>query len=725
MFSLFKVMTKRGKKAEKLKAAQAAAAAAAALVAPKSTQENKKGKERKQLSQPRKEPMKAAVKTESVKGPIETKPTAIVSAPALPEASEKKGPSNIMTNIETWKNDMVDESRKGESKTIQEVKAKPIEKVKESAKNGKTTVSTTSVGHVGPLSPRVDLSLKIESCKKVWENSEGGPQPNLKVISEEKQEAKPIEVKVDKLNVKDDNQLKSSPVPTEAKENLVPKAAETAVPVKNVCTVKPTQQQTQTTANTNSVTNAPPTTTTTTTTVTTAVPQAHPNNSQNSIQSYYENILMNQAAASSAAAVATAAAAAAAAVTAAVTVSSIQQQQLNNSQNPVKETTGLSEDAATDNSNSILAHKDSSRAVPAATNIVAATAAIQAQKQVPDLTNLGITPATTSTASAPPSNPQSNNSSNNSQQPQNSSFYPLSTSVNNAGVSNPVVSSPSSISSNLSIPSSIITNAFNGLGPQQQQQPPVFQSFYQGPQIIQPFNRQTKTGGAFEFQEQDQAALFALYQSQGYNPHLAQAPPPPQLSHLQPMGIPNLPPQLYQNRPLAPPLQQFDHSQFFGQQQAVNKFLANKLNSSNGSGSSFPVAPGSFAPPQAAIAKPQPQIGGTQANPANTAALIAQPPHVQFPNKPQDFTYFNFNNFPFNSSNNNSNSNSAPNSAPNSNNFFPNNFLTQMASLSLGIQQQQQQQQQGQLPQQQQQQTNIFNQMNSIGNSKCFNVVII
>ncbi len=199
------VMTKKGKKAEKLKAAQAAAAAAALASSANNRtnyNNNRKARDLKQHSSRAYSSQAKIVeksqsgerKKTSVSVPIPSLFSANIKPMLIPamleqnisgktaSAHTKLTHKDFMTNIETWNNELVTSSSNSPNKDTAE---KPkynqvvnnnisnsiaVEKVC-SEETSPKLASSKSTHDCGPLSPSVDLNLKIESCKKVWEQT--------------------------------------------------------------------------------------------------------------------------------------------------------------------------------------------------------------------------------------------------------------------------------------------------------------------------------------------------------------------------------------------------------------------------------------------------------------------------------------------------------------------------------------------------------------------------
>ena len=810
------VMTKKGKKAEKLKAAQAAAAAAAAEASKNSkaagfikgradqkaaaagkmqsaqkqhqkpvlTNQAAAQSERKTPTPPVAQNQMAGIKPIVSGSTGEKSPTA---AAATVDTDAKPTGKSIMTNIETWQNEMAAPEapvaatgRSGPQKYNQIVNKTNAARISEVLDSVAPSVSK-GAQDIGPLSPSVDLNLKIESCKKVWETSTNAkPVTHKKESEPEKRSiASPSTVEGDKP--KPSVSVVSKEVSPKSKSDEVAKAdkrpavvvpattkqvsetTNSAVTVnsnnKSVCTVKPTQQQQQVTlppsqqdtevllAVSTSLPSQAVEAQSPAVTVVVPVPSAAPlvspagattvaaapasNSNATIINHYYDKILINQAAAANtavAAAATAAAAAASAAVSAAVTVTSIQQQQQLNQQQQSKQMDNLNESNSSVKSNGSTGG-NKSKVEPLKVVPVVASSNQKTDTQTPVSSNVEVA------KTGHPQMPQMTATG-----PANAN-YPLSSSVNGN-----VSASPSS--NYLSMPSA--SNSSFGFG---QQQPPqqMFQNIYQ-PQIMTaplPLKANNMFDlNDFNHQQQQQQEAFGLYPQQtNYNHQLLAHNLPQQQQQLMGHGSLVAHQQMYQQQQanrgglgqqqqqqLSASLlqQQFDHhnqalqnqQQLFNQQTAnkllaaaaataaVNSLQSNKMAavSGNQKPTAFPIAPG----PSASTAKPPTLASANQHGNNAMPHLFGQNPAAVSTNSPlmnsyqqaasqqqskQDFQYFNFNNFSNHFSNpsgplanlnpsngNNNNNNSSSNS--NSNNFFQNNFMSHIASLSLNQQQQ-------------------------------------
>lgn len=206
----------------------------------------------------------------------------------------RKRNKDFMTNIETWNNEMSSNSSSTspvrqdkptpppENATTRPGAQKYNQVVNNSANKqpmvstGKTTVTAEHTGE--PLSPSFDLNLKIESCKKVWEQpgstnaaesksrskqgnvSEGQTEAIGKRAGEQQSNKKPALMSLTTKKIEpamntttSNNSLGSKQNPKKVLPLMSSSTTLSKLPVdankskqtnKNVCAVKPTQQQT-------------------------------------------------------------------------------------------------------------------------------------------------------------------------------------------------------------------------------------------------------------------------------------------------------------------------------------------------------------------------------------------------------------------------------------------------------------------------------------------------
>lgn len=236
--------------------------------------------------------------------------TPLASTVQIP-ASTTTNPKGIMNNIETWKNEMA--AKDDQSDETAKIKQTNLKK-QASAVNSNKIIQMSS----NNLSPSVDLNLKIESCKKVWDSS----SVSQSAVSSSSSSS----------STSSSSSSTTVAASTKINENKSTKQTTDLNPLtsnnKNVCTVKPTQQM----ANNLSPPNTQLQQVSTNTNVSTIA------NNNSNVKNYYDKMLINQAASTAAAAATlTATVAAVAAVSAAVTATSIQQ--INNT-SPSQSTTG-------------------------------------------------------------------------------------------------------------------------------------------------------------------------------------------------------------------------------------------------------------------------------------------------------------------------------------------------------------------------------------------------